>query len=360
MNKLLKTSKLLIAAGFILLISCSEKQPEKIKWETLRGVNIGTTINEEDFQALKPMGANIARIAFATQPFMELEEPYNFNEGTFKNLDRILDLCEKYEIKLLIDPHCFPGTWHPWTMIKNDNYWTDFSWHEKTIAVWERIAVQCKDRGDVIAGYDLLNEPALPVNFEKDSPGDINLLYRKLIAAIRKYDTKHTIMLAGPRYTPPGEEEEKSYIFGLDVLEPPVDDNLCYTIHMYSPMSFTHQGVWEASEFIKYPGFLDGEEWNQDKIRSYMKKALDFTEKYNVPMFIGEFSCPRWTDDYGNQYLKDQIEVYEEYGFSWAYHAFRENQLWEVEMNNYDKADTVRLETTPRKELLIEAFSLNK
>jgi aryl-phospho-beta-D-glucosidase BglC (GH1 family) len=360
MNKLLKTFKLVIVTGFILLISCTEKQPEQIKWETMRGVNIAPKIAEEDFQALKPMGANIARIAFATQPFMELEEPYNFNEDAFKNLDRILDLCEKYEIKLLIDPHRFPGTWHPWTMINNDKFWTDFSWHEKAISIWERIAIQCKDRGDVIAGYDLLNEPAVPKNFVEGSPGDINLLYRKLIAAIRKHDTKHTIMLAGPRYTPADAEEELPYINGLDILEAPVDDNLCYTIHMYDPKSFSHHGVWEESEFIKYPGFIDGEDWNQNKIREHMLRAKNFTEKYGVPMFIGEFSCPRWTGDYGNQYLKDQIEVYEEYGFSWAYHAFRENQLWDVEMNNYDKNDTIRVETTPRKELLIKAFSLNK
>lgn len=344
----------------LFLMSSSKPNPEQIKWEPMRGVNISPKISEEDFQALKPMGANVVRIAFAIQPFMELEEPYSFKEDAFKNLDRILDLCEKYEIKAVIDPHRFPGTWHPWTMINNDKFWTDFSWHEKTIAIWERIAIQCKDRGDVIAGYDLLNEPAIPKNPVKDSPADLNLLYRKLIAAIRKHDTKHTIMLAAPRYTPPDAEEEISYIFGLDILEAPVDDNLCYTIHMYAPMSFTHQGVWEESEFVKYPRFIDGEDWNQEKIREYMKKANDFTKKYNVPMFIGEFSCPRWTGDYGNRYLKDQIEVYEEYGFSWAYHAFRENQLWDVEMNIYDKTDTVRVGTTPRKELLIEAFSLNR
>ncbi|HKJ79296.1 MAG TPA: hypothetical protein VKA10_07160, partial [Prolixibacteraceae bacterium] len=60
------------------------------------------------------------------------------------------------------------------------------------------------------------------------------------------------------------------------------------------------------------------------------------------------------------QYLKDQIEVYEEYDFSWAYHAFRENQLWDMEMSNYDAAGLERVETTPRKELFIEAFNLNQ
>lgn len=351
---------LIVGAIALFLLSFSNPEPKQFKWETIRGVNVAVDISEEDFQVLKPMGANVVRIAFPVEPFMELEEPYNFIDNSFENLDRILDLCEKYKIKAVIDPHRFPGTWHKWTMINNDKFWTDFSWHEKAIAIWERIAIQCKDRGNVIASYALLNEPAIPKNPEKDSPADINLLYRKLIAAVRKHDTSHTIIISAPRYTPPSGDVELPYVFGLAVLEPPVDDNLCYEIHFYEPMSFSHQGVWEESEFIKYPGFVDGEEWNKQKIKEYLKPAKDFCEKYNVPMFVGEFSCPRWTGDYGTQYLKDQIEVYEENGFSWAYHAFRENQLWDAEMNNYNKTDTIRIKTTPRKELLIKAFSLNK
>ena len=152
--------------------------------------------------------------------------------------------------------------------------------------------INAKTGEKVIAGYDLLNEPAVPKNFVEGSPGDINLLYRKLIAAIRKHDPKHTIMLAGPRYTPADAESELGYIYGLDVLEAPVDDNLCYTIHMYDPMSFTHQGVWEESEFIKYPGFIDGENWNKDKIRDFMKRAKTFTDKYDVPCLLVNFRVP--------------------------------------------------------------------
>ena len=351
--------QVLFMSLLVAMSACSEKQSQAFKWETQRGVNIAPGITEEDFQVLKPMGANSVRITFAIQPFMELEPPYDFNEEAFENLDRILDLCEKYEIKGIIDPHRFPGTWHPWTMINNDQFWTDYSWNDKAIAIWERIAIQCKDRGEVIGGYDLLNEPAVPKDYKENPPGDLNLLYRKLIKAIRQHDTLHTIILAGPRYTPAGAEEEESYTAGLEILEAPVDDNLCYEIHMYDPMSFSHQGVWEASDFIKYPDFIDGEDWNIDKIRTYMKRAKAFSDRYSVPIYVGEFTCPRWTGDYGNQYVSDQIQVYEEYGFSWAYHAFRENQLWDVEMSNYDAADSVRVESTPRKELLIQAFSLN-
>jgi len=352
-------SKLLLLIGAVMFVAFScRPEVEQYKWETIRGVNVDYDIEEEDFKKLNEIGAKLVRIVFAVSPFMELEEPYSHVESSYENLDRVLDLCEKYGIKAVIDPHRFPGTVHPWTMLDNDPFWTDFHWHDKVISIWERIAIQCKDRGDVIAGYALLNEPALPYNPAKGSPADINLLYEKLISAIRKHDKKHTIILSGPRMRPPtGEGQCMPYIAGLAWLDAPPDDNLCYEIHMYDPMSFTHQGVWEESEFVKYPDFIDGQDWNKETIQRYMMPAKMFIDKYNVPMFVGEFSCPRWTGDYGNQYLRDQIEVYEEFGFSWAYHAFRENQLWDMEMSNYDVADSVRVETTPRKELFIEAFN---
>jgi endoglucanase len=354
-NKIL----LLISISVLITYSCKPKvEVEQYKWETIRGVNVDYDIEEEDFKKLNEIGAKLVRIVFAVSPFMELEEPYSHVESSYENLDRVLDLCEKYGIKAVIDPHRFPGTMHPWTMLDNDPFWTDFHWHDKVISIWERIANQCKDRGDVIAGYALLNEPALPYNPAKGSPADINLLYEKLISAIRKHDKKHTIILSGPRMRPPtGEGRCMPYIAGLAWLDAPPDNNLCYEIHMYDPMSFSHQGVWEESEFVKYPDFIDGQDWNIETIQRYMMPAKMFIDKYNVPMFVGEFSCPRWTGDHGNQYLSDQIEVYEEFGFSWAYHAFRENQLWDMEMCNYNIADSVRVESTPRKELFIKAFN---
>jgi hypothetical protein len=50
------------------------------------------------------------------------------------------------------------------------------------------------------------------------------------------------------------------------------------------------------------------------------------------------------------------ISVFNEFGFSWAYHAYRESQIWDAERNNFDRNDQSRKKTTPRKELLIGAF----
>jgi endoglucanase len=350
-----KTVSLTFILAFLYLLSSGTTEVKKYEWQRTRGVNVSANISEQDIKELTEWGVDHIRLTFAVEPFLELDEPYTFMESTFANLDRVLDICEKYNIGVVIDPHKYPGTGHRWTMLGNDEFWNDYKWHDKVIAVWERIAKQCANRGGVIAGYALLNEPAIPHNRKENTPSDLNLLYKKLISAIRRYDKVHTIILSSPRLgTKSGDDRD--YVDGLEYLQPQKDDNLCYEIHMYFPMEFSHQNVWEEGPPVIYPGLLDGELWDVDKMKEHLKPAMEFKEKHQVPVYVGEFSCPRWTGASGNQYLMDLISVYEDYSFSWAYHAYRESHIWDAEMNNSDRADRERKESTPRKELLIEAF----
>jgi hypothetical protein len=50
-----------------------------------------------------------------------------------------------------------------------DALWRDFRLHGQLIKLWSRIAYRYKDRGRVIAGYDLLNEPSLPNGAARDT-----------------------------------------------------------------------------------------------------------------------------------------------------------------------------------------------
>ena len=335
---------------------CSTNEKKQYLWTKTRGINISATTLESDFRDLSDWGVDHIRLTFAVEPFINLQPPYDFNEESFVKLGKMLDICEKHKIRVVIDPHSYPGCSNQWTMLGSDKFWTDFKWHQRIISLWEKIAQQCAERGMVVAGYALLNEPAIPYNHSKNSPSDLNLLYNKLVIAIRKIDKKHTIIVSAPRLGTDGGDD-LDYIEGLAFLDPLKDNNLCYEIHMYQPMGFTHQGVWEYSELVKYPGIVDNEEWNIEKIREYLKPAFNFAEKNKVKIYVGEFSCPRWLGNMGNQYLNDLISVFEKYSFSWAYHAFRENQLWDAEMNNFDKNNHSKEQTTPRKELLINSFN---
>lgn len=322
------------------------------EWGPYRGANSGIHLTEEAVNEFVALGGNLIRLSFPNRPFMELEGEYAFDEEAFSYLDNVLDWCEQANVKVVIDPHRFPGTAHPWTMLGNDEFWEDYKWHDHAEAVWEEIARRCKDRGDVIAGYDLLNEPDIGSGRrETNTPRDLNALYARLCNAIRAIDPVHTIIIAAPRYF--DGERTLDYLDGIQTLELPDVENLVVTIHMYRPMQFSHQGVSEQHpDDVVYPGVIDGVEWNQKEMLHQLRHVIAFQKKQGVPIFVGEFSCPRWTGGGGNRYLEDQIQLYESLGWSWAYHSFRESPIWDAERSNTDRADQSRKATTPRLELL--------
>jgi len=327
------------------------------KWGPYRGANT-QRVTEADIRYFSELGGNLLRLSFPNLPLINLEPPYEFNEKGLSYLQNVLDWCEKHHVGVVIDPHKYPGTEHPWTMLASDPFWKDFSWHNRVIALWERISKDCAGRGNVVAGYDFLNEPDVREDAQKGGPGDINVFYRKCIAAIRKHDTSHPVIVASPRYRDLNGDGH-SYLAGVKLLERYDDDNIVYEVHCYSPIEFTHQGVQDRPEPVAYPGPVNGVEWNRDALDRLFQPTVDYQERHNVPVLMGEFSSPRWTGEYGNRYIGDVIALCEQYGFSWAYHAYRESWIWDAEMDNEDMSARTRLKSTPRLELLKKYYRLN-
>ncbi len=168
----------LIPVFLVIPFLIKGSQSEMFPWIKTYGVNVSVNITENDIAELSKWGVGHIRLSFPAEPLMNIKPPYEFNENSFEKLGNILDICEKYKIGVIIDPHKYPGTSHQWTMLGNDEFWIDFKWHEKVIEVWERIARVCAERGKVVAGYALLNEPALPYKRSINSPSDLNLLYK--------------------------------------------------------------------------------------------------------------------------------------------------------------------------------------
>jgi len=74
-------------------------------------------VSEEDIKYLKGIGINSIRIPFGYHYFMNnLMEPGFFLESGFEKLDRVVKLCEKNEIYIILDLHSTPGSqntdWH--------------------------------------------------------------------------------------------------------------------------------------------------------------------------------------------------------------------------------------------------------
>ncbi|WP_194768609.1 glycoside hydrolase family 5 protein [Tamlana sp. I1] len=358
--------RLITLAGILAIFTnCNNSkkehtQPSQFKWETYRGVNVACDISEKDVKDLAASGANLMRFSTAVCTYMEMEAPFAYKESAFQKLDSVLNWGEQYGVAVLIDPHRYPGSEHKWTMLGSDPFFKDFKYHDILINFWKKLANQCAKRGDVVAGYDLLNEPEIPVDMEKNTPQDINLLYKKLTKAIREVDSMHTIVYALPRIYNEETKVMQGYHKGIEVLEIPDDNNICLETHTYIPVPFTHQNIWEEGDYVAYPTKIDGILWDKAQLEKEQKELIAFSEKHpNIPVFVGEFSSPRWTGQDGMRFLTDVIDIAEKHNWSWAYHAFRENQVWDPEMNITNRNDSTRIANAPRWELLKSYFKKN-
>ena len=87
-----------------------------------------------------------------------------------------------------------------------------------------------------------------------------------------------------------------------------------------------------------------------------VKPVREFQLKYGAKIYAGEFSAAAWAPG-ADQYLRDCIALFEEYGWDWTYHAFRESPIWDVEMvgSKHPGMAPVTYDT-PRKQALIDGL----
>lgn len=139
-------------------------------------------------------------------------------------------------------------------------------------------------------------------------------------------------------------------------------DNVIYQVHMYLPNRYTHQLLFPVfGELLKYPGMIGKEKWDKKMIRKHLKPVRDFQLRHNARIYVGEFSAVAWAPGAAD-YLRDCIEVFEEYGWDWTYHAFREDWGgWSVEHEATKPSDLKPAkEDTLRKKVLLEYFRRNR
>ena len=322
----------------------------------LRGTMVSPNIDADSLQVLgQTWKANLIRfqlIRFGHPGQPELAVPYNeWLEGELKKLDALLPLCQKYGIFVVVDLHSPPsGKATVGGYIGSDSgLFSDRKTQEKFIEVWRQIATRYRG-AKAIWGYDLANEPV-----EEESEEDCDdwqALAERAAKAIRAIDPERTIIVEPANWGGPE---------GLSQLAPITVSNVVYSVHMYLPHAFTHQGVNTAGPAYHYPGLIGGKQWDKAQLEEALQPVIDFQSRYNVHIYIGEFSAIRWApDNSACRYLSDLIDIFETHGWDWSYHAFREWNGWSVEHGS-DRQDTRPASSpTDRQRLLCDWFAHNQ
>ncbi len=312
----------------------------------LRGVmSPGGNMGEGDFKTLHDWGATLLRFQMVrdwhgVNGNQDLDEYDRWLEGRLDHFDKVvLPLAQKYGIMVVLDLHVPPGGKDAGQEM---NMFHDAKYAAHFVEIWHRIAKRFKGRKGIY-GYDLVNEP---LQTREAAPGcDFQTLMRRAAEAVRAEDPTMPIIVESNHCGSPAYFAE---------LEPLPLVNVIYQLHFYWPWEFTHQRVLNARMWtVAYPDESHG--WNKASIDWSMLPVKRFQKKYGARIYAGEFSAVAWAPGAGN-YLRDCISVFEDNGWDWTYHAFREWAGWSVEVEGEDEASLRPSADNPRKQALLEGF----
>ena len=322
----------------------------------LRGAMVSPDINEASLCVLgRQWKANLVRWQLVRREQIDnppdLAAYERWLQSALKQLDAALPLCEKYGLRVVVDLHSPPGG----RVVPGAGYagsdhglFTDAACQRKFVEVWQHMARRYKD-AKAIWGYDLTNEPVESAAGEELA--DWQDLAERAGKAIRAIDPERAIIVEPPQWGSPQ---------GLRELRPLAVPGVVYSVHMYLPHAFTHQGVLGPGRAYRYPGEIDGTRWDKAQLEAVLKPVVEFQRKYGVHIYVGEFSAIRWApDDSACRYLTDLIDIFEAHGWDWSYHAFREWDGWSVEHGPDPQDHKPAAAPTGREQLLRRWFAKN-
>jgi aryl-phospho-beta-D-glucosidase BglC (GH1 family) len=312
----------------IVLLDLEKLRAQQPSPQRVRGFMVAGDFTDETAQRVIDWGANAIRY--------QIDLSDKKNERT---LAELLPLClERLEtavkaararnIKVIVDLQSAMAFHRD----KQLGFWQQPTLAEDFVEVWTQIARRLLPYGDSVWGYDLCNEPLDRAQLPYP-PREWRPVALKILAAIRAIDPSVWII-----YEPGPGGGASAY----GSMQPLPDYRVIYSFHYYSPHAYTHQGILNIEQTdlakvheqinIAYPGKIGAVEWNKAQIDRSLQCVRDFQKKYPVPFFVGEFSAARWAPG-AERYLQDCIEVFEENGWSWAYHALNDWSGWSLEFD---------------------------
>ena len=219
-------------------------------WKTFKD----NYITREDIAYIKQTGMNSIRLPFHYKLFTD--EDYmglKSNQDGFARVDSVIKWCKAEGLYVILDMHDAPGGQTGDNI--DDSYGYPWLFESETskqlfCEIWKKIADRYKNEPTVL-GYDLLNEPIATYFTNKE---EINKLlvpvYKRGVEAIRSVDPNHIILLGGAQWN--------SNFSMFD--EKAIDSNMLYTCHRY---------------------------WC-DTLQSNLQDFIDFRNKVNLPLYMGE------------------------------------------------------------------------
>jgi len=244
------------------------------------------------FRDIAGAGFRTVRIPMTFGAWVSLIKPFRWeNPQGLESADLFVKWAKENNLNAIIDLH------HS----EYDGSITGSATTERLVWLWSEIASRYKNTDPERVFFEIRNEP-----HDLDAPQWRDQA-EEIIRAIRKVAPDHTLIV--------GFHDWNSRTALLES-KPFQDPNIIYTFHYYHPFLFTHQGATWSSEGlpesrnIPFPATKDTKlnipetakgKWTGQLFESYseeadaermfrdLKEAKEWSDKYVVPIFVGEF-----------------------------------------------------------------------
>ncbi|ORY13439.1 glycoside hydrolase family 5 protein [Clohesyomyces aquaticus] len=249
---------------------------------------------EKDAEFLASLGLNSIRVPINYRHFEDDMNPRVIKPEGFRLLDRVVTPAQSQN-----------QDWHSDSGITQALFWKFKDFQDRVVNLWQEIAKYYRGN-PVIAGYNMLNEPADPEHI------NVVAFYSRLEKIIRSVDPDHMLFVDGNTYA-------------MDFTHFPSEPlpNAVYACHDYSSYGFPRGGTYTATA-----------EQNA-KLRSSFERKVKFMRAANVPIYNGEFglvyaSSPEngLTASEVNAHrldlLKEQLSIYRETDVHWSIWTYKD------------------------------------
>ncbi len=258
----------------------------------------------EDFKEMKALGANVVRVHPQVAKFMKTaKEP---NEASLKQLVRLVRLAEETGLYLDITGL---GCYHKEDVPKWYDAMDEAGRWEVQALFWEAIAKNCAQSNAVFC-YDLMNEPILPGENEKESEwlaGEFGGKY---------FVQRISLDLAGRRR----EQVAKAWVDKLCAAVRKHDKRHLITVGAI-PWAFTFPGVRPLFYSKEVGGNLDFVSVHFYPQKGEVKKALTALAVYDIgkPLVIEEVSPLYCGEEEFDVFVDESLGIVDGYmGFYWG------------------------------------------
>ncbi|MDR2419938.1 MAG: glycoside hydrolase family 5 protein [Puniceicoccales bacterium] len=345
---------IIISVSTLILVDEKNNSRKMTFWETQpqRGANcMNKILDREWFQAAANVNIKWVRLTYdkwATKHRDFLIGNASDYQGLvpddLSRLKEVLSWANEQGLKIVLAPLSLPGCrWHQNNDGRYDaRLWESYHYQEMAIRFWKDLARELKDYDGIVA-YDILNEPCPEKDTElkeqteigdverfatwysryKNTPRDLYDFHTRMIREIRKIDRVTPIMVESGFY---GSAD--SYCGWPDKLEDPY---VLYSVHMYTPYTFTSNDNSRRGSPYAYPGNIEfGDKtiwWDRDTLIRYGKPFERWMKNHGVPqerIVVSEFGCMRRNPG-AIKYMEDLVSIWEERHYHWAFYAFRED-----------------------------------